>query len=299
MIRWDVCIVEGSKLEKDSFKEEVCGLKHPSDGENLAFSQRQALLIIHCRVLPNHRQSLPLRVRGGSSSGPLHLRPPNHKPGGPFLLRWVPGKSLQAPGSTASLLRARLQPQAYPGPESCAPLWVPASEHLSSASPTCTCETWVRACWKGIHLSAGSVPHSLVAEKARSPWHPVSEPGHVQIKNRLRVRNNWKAVSVFAEISPKHSRSFHFWCTSKLSDTLYPAVLSLAPGLTGAQWGQKAQGKQARYVFKQGLCTNLEEGWGGRWEGGPKGRGHMYTYGWFMLSFDRKQQNSIKQLSFN
>ena len=25
----------------------------------------------------------------------------------------------------------------------------------------------------------------------------------------------------------------------------------------------------------------------------------MYTYGWFMLSFDRKQQNSVKQLSFN
>ena len=30
-----------------------------------------------------------------------------------------------------------------------------------------------------------------------------------------------------------------------------------------------------------------------------QGRGHMYTCGWFMLRFDRKQQNSIKQLSFN
>ena len=39
-------------------------------------------------------------------------------------------------------------------------------------------------------------------------------------------------------------------------------------------------------------------GWGGRWEGGSRGRGHMYTYGWFMLRFDRKQ-NSVKQLSFN
>ena len=37
----------------------------------------------------------------------------------------------------------------------------------------------------------------------------------------------------------------------------------------------------------------------GRWEGGSKGRGYMYTYGWFMLRFDRKQQNSVKQLSFN
>ena len=32
--------------------------------------------------------------------------------------------------------------------------------------------------------------------------------------------------------------------------------------------------------------------------GGLRGRGHMYTYGWFMLRFDRKQ-NSLKQLSFN
>ena len=40
-------------------------------------------------------------------------------------------------------------------------------------------------------------------------------------------------------------------------------------------------------------------GWGGRWEGGSKGKGYMYTYGWFTLRFDRKQQNSLEQLSFN
>ena len=39
-------------------------------------------------------------------------------------------------------------------------------------------------------------------------------------------------------------------------------------------------------------------GWGGRWEGCSKWRGYMYTHGWFMLRFDRKQQNSVKQLSF-
>ena len=33
--------------------------------------------------------------------------------------------------------------------------------------------------------------------------------------------------------------------------------------------------------------------------GVSRGRGHTYTYGWFMLIFDRKQQNSVKQLSFN
>ena len=36
-------------------------------------------------------------------------------------------------------------------------------------------------------------------------------------------------------------------------------------------------------------------GWDRRWEGGSKGREYMCTYGWF----DRKQQNSVKQLSFN
>ena len=46
----------------------------------------------------------------------------------------------------------------------------------------------------------------------------------------------------------------------------------------------------------KGLCIN-PEGWDG--EGGSKVRGYMYTYVWFMLRFDRKQQNSIKQLSLN
>ena len=50
--------------------------------------------------------------------------------------------------------------------------------------------------------------------------------------------------------------------------------------------------------LKQGLCINLE-GWDGeRWEGGSKGRGHIYLR-LIRLRFDRKQQSSIKQLSFN
>ena len=40
-------------------------------------------------------------------------------------------------------------------------------------------------------------------------------------------------------------------------------------------------------------------GWGGKWEGGSKRKGYMYTYGWFMLRFDRKWQNSVKQFSFS
>ena len=51
--------------------------------------------------------------------------------------------------------------------------------------------------------------------------------------------------------------------------------------------------------LKQGLCINLD-GWDGeRWEGVSNGRGYMFTNDLFMLRFDRKHQNSVKQLSFN
>ena len=40
-------------------------------------------------------------------------------------------------------------------------------------------------------------------------------------------------------------------------------------------------------------------GWVEKWQGGSRGRGYMYTYGCFMLRFDRKQQKSVKQLSLN
>ena len=52
--------------------------------------------------------------------------------------------------------------------------------------------------------------------------------------------------------------------------------------------------------MSQGTQTGAlyQPSWVG-WGGGSRGRGHMYTCGWFMLMFDRKQQNSVKQLSFN
>ena len=40
-------------------------------------------------------------------------------------------------------------------------------------------------------------------------------------------------------------------------------------------------------------------GWGRKWEGSLGGRRHMYTYGWFMLTYDRNQHNILKQLSSN
>ena len=50
---------------------------------------------------------------------------------------------------------------------------------------------------------------------------------------------------------------------------------------------------------KRGSVSAQRMEWGGTWEGSSKGRGYMYTYGRFMLRFDRKQQNSVQQLSFN
>ena len=39
--------------------------------------------------------------------------------------------------------------------------------------------------------------------------------------------------------------------------------------------------------------------WSGRWEGGLRGSGHVYTYGWFILMYGRNQHNIVKQLSSN
>ena len=49
--------------------------------------------------------------------------------------------------------------------------------------------------------------------------------------------------------------------------------------------------------LKQGLCTNLE-GRGGEGDGREVQEGGN-IYGRFTLTFDRRQQNSVKQLSFN
>ena len=49
----------------------------------------------------------------------------------------------------------------------------------------------------------------------------------------------------------------------------------------------------------RGSVSTKRDGMVRKWEGVSKGRAYMYTYGWFMLRFDRKQQNSVKQLPFN
>ena len=51
----------------------------------------------------------------------------------------------------------------------------------------------------------------------------------------------------------------------------------------------------------QGSVTTRGMGWGGRREGGSRGRGHMYTYDWAMLMYGKTQHNIviILQLKIN
>ena len=65
-------------------------------------------------------------------------------------------------------------------------------------------------------------------------------------------------------------------------------------GKIDSQWEFTVEGTQTGALYQpRGV------GLGGRWEGGLGGKGHGCIYGLFLLMFDRKQQNSIKQLSFN
>ena len=48
--------------------------------------------------------------------------------------------------------------------------------------------------------------------------------------------------------------------------------------------------------LKQGLCDNLE---GCEGEGEGRTERHGCTYSWFLLIYDRKPQNAVKQLSLN
>ena len=47
------------------------------------------------------------------------------------------------------------------------------------------------------------------------------------------------------------------------------------------------------------LWQPREMRWGGQWEGGSRGRWHMYTYGWFTLMYGRNLCNIVRQLPSN
>ena len=62
-----------------------------------------------------------------------------------------------------------------------------------------------------------------------------------------------------------------------------------------------SQGEFAAWLrkLKQEFCHRLKGGVKRDMGGGLGGRVHGYTYGWFLLMYDRKPQNSVKQLSFD
>ena len=69
--------------------------------------------------------------------------------------------------------------------------------------------------------------------------------------------------------------------------------------LTYYMWNSQWEFSVCLRKLKQGLSINLE-GWDRERDGRDFQKvGYMYTHGWFMLRFERKQKNSVKQLSFN
>ena len=61
---------------------------------------------------------------------------------------------------------------------------------------------------------------------------------------------------------------------------------------------QKASGNLLYDSGNSNQCSVTTQR-GGTWEGGSRGRGLMYPYGWFILMYGRNQHNIVKQLSFN
>ena len=76
----------------------------------------------------------------------------------------------------------------------------------------------------------------------------------------------------------------------------------LGQGDTSWQGNQRSQ----LWWTQQTLVDSASSNWNirmflkqKRWEGGSRGRGHMYTYGWFTLMYGRSQHNIVKQLSYD
>ena len=59
---------------------------------------------------------------------------------------------------------------------------------------------------------------------------------------------------------------------------------------------QTASGKLLYNTGSSAQCSVTI--WGGWrvWEGGPRGRGYMYTYSWFTMLYSRNKHNIVKQL---
>ena len=89
-----------------------------------------------------------------------------------------------------------------------------------------------------------------------------------------------------AEVEKGHVDVEGWWRWDELRGYMVPCVRQIANG--------KMLYKTR--VQPSSLWQCREVGWG-EWEGGSRGKGHMYTYGWFMLWYSRSQYNTVKQLS--
>ena len=79
-----------------------------------------------------------------------------------------------------------------------------------------------------------------------------------------RERMGWMQSTVEAHILPYAKQPVGIWCMAQGAQT-------------GALWQPSG------------------EGWGDRWERSSRGRGHVYTYGWYLLMDGRHQHNTIMQ----
>ena len=121
----------------------------------------------------------------------------------------------------------------------------------------------------------------------------TGRPGVLWFMGSQRVRHdwvNWTELNIPLCIFTTTSLSIHLSVMSLSNMETYIIICKIDSQWEFAVWLRK---------LKRVLYQTRGVGLGGRWEGGSKGQAYMYTYGWFMLRFDRKQQNSVKQLSFN
>ena len=157
------------------------------------------------------------------------------------------------------------------------------NEALFSLSHECRCDNKLFLAWLSRKGNGTPLQYFCLENPMdRGAWwaavHGVARVGHnwvtsLSLFTFMHWRRKWQATPVFLPGESQGQGSLvgcHLW------------------GRTESDTTEVTQQQQQQRVW-----------WGRRREGGSRGRGHMYTYAWFMLRFDIKQQNSSKQLSFN
>ena len=86
------------------------------------------------------------------------------------------------------------------------------------------------------------------------------------------------------QIQPVHSKGDQSWDFSGRND---------AEAETPVLWPPHAKSWLIGKDSDAGRDWGRGVGWGGSLEGGSRGRGHMYVYGWSMLMYGRNQHNIV------